>query len=69
VPGKNSLANVAKVRKLPSSESLLGASPKTIKVTRASMSGLAFHSDGSASGTKRPTAASAGPGRSHACGT
>lgn len=69
MPGKNSLANVAKVRKLSSHESLLGASPKTIKALRASTSGLAFYSDDSAVGTKRPTTASTGAGRFYACGT
>jgi|SRR5208282_3688591 len=48
VPGKNSVGGIAKVYKLSSNESPLGASPKAIEAYRASASGLAQYPDGSA---------------------
>ena len=48
VPGKSRVAGVAKIHKLSSNESPLGASPKAIEAFRASASDLALYPDGSA---------------------
>jgi histidinol-phosphate aminotransferase len=48
VPGKSSVAGIAKVHKLSSNESPLGPSPKAIEAYRASAGGLAQYPDGSA---------------------
>ena len=48
VPGKSRVAGIAKVYKLSSNESPLGASPKAIEAFRASVKDLALYPDGSA---------------------
>src|SRR5271165_4915235 len=48
VPGRSRVAGVAKVFKLSSNESPLGASPRAIEAFRASASDLARYPDGSA---------------------
>jgi histidinol-phosphate aminotransferase len=47
VPGKSHVAGAAKVHKLSSNESPLGASPKAIEAFRASVGDLAVYPDGS----------------------
>ena len=49
VPGKNSVAGIARVHKLSSNKSPLGPSPKAIEAFRVSARGLALYPDGSAS--------------------
>jgi histidinol-phosphate aminotransferase len=48
VPGKSSVAGVARVHKLSSNESPLGPSPKAVDAFRANASELALYPDGSA---------------------
>ena len=49
VPGKSRVAGVAKIHKLSSNKSPLGASPKAVEAFRRSASDLALYPDGSAS--------------------
>src|SRR5438874_2364677 len=48
VPGKSRVEGIAKVHKLSSNESPLGASPRAVEAFRAEAHGLAAYPDGSA---------------------